>query len=235
MRLGKVWDYKKTEEYYNKYGSWYDRERIKGYYEFINANEIELVKRYAVNKDVLEIGCGTGIILGEVGKFTHSAQGIDLSKGMLALAKEKGLRVQLANATSLPFADKSFDVVYSFKVLAHIPEIKQVISEAARVVNDDGTLVLEFYNPYSLKRVTNWFYNLIHQRGVYIRYDSCFRIKSYLPKEWQVVENYGIKVLALGKKLSTKPFFVNLEKKLATIFGKRIGGYLVVIIKKKNV
>lgn len=234
MAIDKVEDYKKTEAYYNKYGSWYDMERVKGYYEFINESEIRLVKKYAANKDVLEIGCGTGIILQAVSGFSRRAQGIDLSEGMLKQARAKGLSVRIANATHLPFANKSFDVLYSFKVLAHIPDIKKVISEAIRVVKDDGTLVLEFYNPYSLKRVTNWLYNLIHQRGVYIRYDSFSKIKSYLPVEWQVVESYGIKVLAMGKKLSIKPFFVNLEKKLAAIFGKRIGGYLVVIIKKKN-
>lgn len=227
-------NYQKTKEYYNHYGSWYDEERIKGYYELINQREVEIVKQYGENKDVLEIGCGTGIILNEVTKFTHSAWGIDLSEGMLKKAKEKGLSVKLANATKLPFPDGNFDLVYSFKVLPHIPEIDQVIQEAIRVVKKEGTLILEFYNPYSLKRITNLFYNYLKKRKVYLRYDNLEKIKSYLPNDWQIERYYGLKVLAFGKKVSAWPFLVSLEKKLASSILGRFGGYFVVIIKKKN-
>ena len=234
MKIDKAGNYKKTEGYYNKYGSWYDRERSKGYYEFINNQEIEIVRKYGENKNVLEIGCGTGIILNEVNKFTSLARGIDLSPGMLEKAKEKKLNVQVANATEIPFPDNSFDLVYSFKVLAHIPEIKKVIEEAVRVAKDDGILILEFYNPYSLKKITNWAYNLINRRKVYIRYDSLKKIRSYLPKDWKIAEYYGIKILAIGKKLSTMPIFIALERKLSQSLLGRLGGYFVVIIEKNE-
>ncbi|MBU0612707.1 class I SAM-dependent methyltransferase [Patescibacteria group bacterium] len=226
--------YEKTESYYNKYGTWYDKERIKGYYEMINKKEIEIVEKYGRDKDILEIGCGTGIILNEVNKFAREANGIDLSPGMLERAKEKGLKVQVANAKSIPFDDNIFDVVYSFKVLAHIPEIKDVIRETARVVKNDGTLVLEFYNPYSMKMLTNWVYNLVKKRDVYIRYDSIGKIKTYLPDNWELVGYHGIKILALGKKLSAGKLFLTLERILASSFMKMFGGYIVVVIKRKN-
>ncbi|MBU1074841.1 class I SAM-dependent methyltransferase [Patescibacteria group bacterium] len=226
--------YEKTEDYYNKYGTWYDNERIEGYYEMINKREVEIVKKYGEGKDVLEVGCGTGIILNEVNKFAGAANGIDLSPGMLERAKEKGLNVQVANAKSIPFDDNTFDVVYSFKVLAHIPEIEETIKETTRVVKDNGTLVLEFYNSYSLKKLANWIYNIVKKRDVYIRYDSIGKVKSYLPDDWELVGYHGIKVLALGQKLSTKKFFMSLERLLANSFMKMFGGYIVVILKKKN-
>lgn len=226
--------YEKTESYYNKYGTWYDKERTKGYYEMINKREIEIVEKYGKDKDVLEVGCGTGIILNEVNKFARVANGIDLSPGMLERAKEKGLNVQVANAKSIPFDNNAFDVVYSFKVLAHIPEIKEAIKEITRVVKDDGTLVLEFYNPYSMKMLANWVYNLVKKRDVYIRYDSIAKIKSYLPDDWELINYHGIKIFALGKKLSVNKFFMLLEKIIASSFLKIFGGYMVVILKKKN-
>lgn len=234
MKFNQEGDYQKTKEYYDHYGSWYDKERIKGYYELINQREIEIVKPYGENKDVLEIGCGTGIILNEVTRFAHLAWGIDLSEGMLLKAKQKGLKVKQVNATKLSFPDDSFDLVYSFKALPHIPEIKQVIKEITRVVKKEGTLVLEFYNPHSLKRLTNWIYNMVKKRDVYLRYDSLKKIKSYLPDDWQIVRYNGLKILALGKKISSWPFFVGLEKRLANSFFGRFGGYLVVVIKKKK-
>ncbi len=226
--------YEKIEKYYNQYGSWYDDERVSGYYELINQKETEIIKKYGQGKDVLEIGCGTGIILNEVNKFARSAYGIDLSPGMLKKAEAKGLNVKVANAKSLPFEDNRFDLVYSFKVLAHVPEIDAVVREIARVVKDDGTMVLEFYNPYSLKKFTNVIYNLIKKRDVYIRYDSLRKIKSYLPDGWKIIDYYGIKVLALGQKMSTKNFFIGLENLLTRSALKRLGGYFVVVIKKKD-
>lgn len=234
MKIDREGNYQKTEAYYNQYGSWYDQERVKGYYELINKQEIELVKNYGVGKNVLEIGCGTGIILEEVSKFANSALGIDLSPGMIEKARKKNLNVKVANATKIPFPDNSFDLVYSFKVLAHIPEIKKVVSEAVRVIKDDGVLILEFYNPFSLKRLTNIVYNRIKKRSVYLRYDRLSKIRSYLPEGWEIVRYYGIKVLALGKKLSTIPVFAALEKKLTHSFLRKFGGYFVVIIKRKK-
>ena len=58
-----------------------------------------------------------------------------------------GIRVMRANACELPFADKSFDLVYSFKVLAHVEDIDRALKEIARVTRRGGHMVLEFYNP----------------------------------------------------------------------------------------
>ena len=44
-------------------------------------------------KDVLEVGCGTGLILKEVAREARRAMGVDLSGGMLRRSRERGLRV----------------------------------------------------------------------------------------------------------------------------------------------
>ena len=47
--------------------------------------------------------------------------------------------------------DDEFDLTYSFKVLAHVPEIRAALVELARVTAPGGHLALEFYNPWSLR------------------------------------------------------------------------------------
>src|SRR5439155_23415932 len=59
--------------------------------------------------------------------------------------------VHEASATALPFADASFDVTCSFKVLAHVSEIGAAMAEMTRVTRPGGTVVAEFYNPWSLR------------------------------------------------------------------------------------
>src|SRR5687767_5318448 len=115
--------------------------------------EVDLVQRYGDGKEVLEVGCGTGLILGRARGFARRAVGIDLSAGMLAKAAGRGLEVVQGSATELPIATASVDVAYSFKVLAHVPDIHLAMSEMARVVRPGGWVLAEFYNTRSLRRL----------------------------------------------------------------------------------
>src|SRR6185436_6683525 len=96
--------------YYDGFAGWYERERHLPYHRMLDDLEVGLVERYGRGKHVLEVGCGTGLILDRVRGFARSAAGIDLSGGMLAKAVGRGLAVAQASATALPFADASVDV-----------------------------------------------------------------------------------------------------------------------------
>src|SRR3954469_21674102 len=104
-----------NRSYYNELAGWYERERHLPYHRMLDDLEVELVERYATGKTVLEVGCGTGLILHRAARFARHAFGIDLSAGMLAKAQQRGLRVAQASATALPLATASVDVAYSFK------------------------------------------------------------------------------------------------------------------------
>src|SRR5678815_2028758 len=112
--------------YYDDFADWYERERHLPYHRMLDDLEVELVERYATGKQVLEVGCGTGLILDRVARFAADARGIDISGGMLEKAARRGLSVAQASATHLPIKTASIDVAYSFKVLAHIPHIEAV-------------------------------------------------------------------------------------------------------------
>src|SRR5437667_6370584 len=90
--------------YYDDFAGWYERERHLPYHRMLDDLEVELVERYATGKDVLEVGCGTGLILHRTAQFARRAIGIDLSRGMLTKARQRGLVVVQASATSLPVA-----------------------------------------------------------------------------------------------------------------------------------
>src|SRR3569623_2434585 len=90
--------------YYDDFAGWYERERHLPYHRMLDDLEVEIVERYGKDRDVLEVGCGTGLILDRVSEFARSARGIDLSGGMLARAAQRGLSVAQASATELPIA-----------------------------------------------------------------------------------------------------------------------------------
>ena len=61
--------------YYDDFAGWYERDRHLPYHRMLDDLEVELVERYATGKDVLEVGCGTGLILDRVAAFARGAAG----------------------------------------------------------------------------------------------------------------------------------------------------------------
>jgi SAM-dependent methyltransferase len=59
-------------------------------------------------------------------------------------------RIEQANVLDLPFANDSFDIVYSHGVLHHIPEVKKAQAEIARVLKPFGCLIAMLYAKWSL-------------------------------------------------------------------------------------
>src|SRR6266536_6672416 len=94
-----------NRQYYDAFSAEYERERGQndpgGYHELLDELEAEYVRRYGAGRDVLEVGCGTGLVLSRIAQFARSARGVDLSPGMLAKAQARGLDVVLGSATAL--------------------------------------------------------------------------------------------------------------------------------------
>src|SRR5579863_9645071 len=144
-----------TRAYYDEFSHRYEAERRPnkpdGYHALVDDLEVDLVERYGAGGAVLECGVGTGLLLERFAAFAKSAHGIDLSPGMLAHARARGLDVREASVTAIPFDDGSFDVTCSFKVLAHVPDIGRALAEMARVTRAGGVVIAEFYNPLSVR------------------------------------------------------------------------------------
>jgi len=100
---------------------------------------------------VLDCGTGTGVMIRPLLSqlsLSPKVHGIDLSTGMLSAAKselENGgvdVRLQVADARELPFADRSFDMVISAHMLEHLPEPGEGLREIARVLRPQGLLLI---------------------------------------------------------------------------------------------
>ena len=72
------------------------------------------------------------------------------------------MNVVQANATSLQFEDNTFDCVYSFGVLHHIPDIEKALSEIKRVLKPGGRIMVMLYHKNSLL----YGYSIIYLRGI---------------------------------------------------------------------
>jgi SAM-dependent methyltransferase len=89
-------------------------------------------------KRVLELGCATGVIVKYLAELGCDAHGVDVSEW--AVANRLHPNVTLHPAEALPFADASFDVVYSSGTLEHLPSTirAKALHEIGRVCKPNG-------------------------------------------------------------------------------------------------
>lgn len=93
---------------------------------------------------ILEIGVGEGHVMTRVRERFPQASlaGLDLPDAELAGHwRETGLPCMFGDATRLPFADGTFDLVMAIEVLEHVPGPDRARRELARVCASGGTLV----------------------------------------------------------------------------------------------
>jgi len=105
-------------------------------------------------KDVLDAGCGAGrlaFVFKELG--AQCVVGIDISESALDLARRRqkeigvtGLEFQQGSVLQLPFADNSFDIVFSSGVYHHTTDWRGGVKEFIRVLKPDGLGLLYYLN-----------------------------------------------------------------------------------------
>jgi len=114
------------------------------------------------DRDVLEVGCGVGTDTVRFARAGARITAVDLTETAVALTSQRlaaeGLdgTVRQADAEQLPFADESFDLVYSWGVLHHTPDTARAVSEVARVARHGGEARVMLYNRRSLFALGVW-------------------------------------------------------------------------------
>ncbi len=114
----------------------------------------------------LEIGCGPGRLMKPLARNFGEIHGVDVSDEMIRLARERLRGIPHAHvhatsgATLAPFADESFDLVYSYAVFQHIPSrdvVFEYLREAHRVLKPRGVFCAQFNGlPESFPRYDTW-------------------------------------------------------------------------------
>jgi len=109
------------------------------------------------DKRVLEIGLGEGADAERLIKSGAHWSGVDLTtesvervRARLTLRNLPHDELRQGSVLALPFADDSFDMVFSHGVLHHVPDINQAQSEIHRVLRPSGELVIMVYARWSL-------------------------------------------------------------------------------------
>jgi len=99
---------------------------------------------------ILDAGCGTGRNLVRLAAAGARVTGVDLSPGMLAVARRRCPDAELAVAdlhAGLAFEDARFDAVLCALIGEHLRDLDRPLAEFARVLVPGGRLVFSVYHP----------------------------------------------------------------------------------------
>ena len=109
--------------------------------------------KYHRNEKVLEVGVGMGTDLIEYSKNGSKVFGIDLGPDQIQLSKEMFETLDLpfedlkvASVENLPYEENFFDLVYSFGVIHHTPNINDAVKEIYRVLKPGGRAIIMIYS-----------------------------------------------------------------------------------------
>lgn len=132
---------KGTEELFDRlaeqYDAWFDGE---GKLPFQIELEAFRTVLSALPRPWLEVGAGSGRFAESLGIDV----GLDPSRKLLEMARQRGVPVILGRGEQLPFPDGSFGTVFLIVTICFVADPRPVLSECHRVLRDEGKLVLGF-------------------------------------------------------------------------------------------
>ncbi|MGD8768732.1 MAG: bifunctional 2-polyprenyl-6-hydroxyphenol methylase/3-demethylubiquinol 3-O-methyltransferase UbiG [Desulfobacterales bacterium] len=126
---------------------WWDREGEFSALHDINETRIRYINARAglAGKQVLDIGCGGGILSEAMAKIGAQVTGIDAGKGPLEIARnhmvEKGLKIDYRQVTAEAFAvshSQRYDIVTCLELLEHVPKPWSIINACKNLVKPGG-------------------------------------------------------------------------------------------------
>lgn len=143
------------------------------------------------DRDILEAGCGFGFGLIHYAARGAKAFGLELYEPMVQTIEAymplvpdewaQRIEVSLGDATQMPYADESLDVVVSNEAISHYHDVDAFIREAHRVLRPRGTLIVadgnNSLNPLIRRRNYTWFREVEEEGGGEAIFQQSFREK----------------------------------------------------------
>lgn len=95
-------------------------------------------------KHIFEIGCSEGILLKALEEQGHSARGCEMNPKIAEVGRRQlGVDIQNVMFEDLEIPEQSVDLVISFHTIEHVQKPPAVFEKIARVLNDDGGVLIE--------------------------------------------------------------------------------------------
>lgn len=148
-----------TKRMYDGFGAEYQKSRdekdvSRVYNEFLEVPQMIMAVGNIKGKKLLDVGCGAGVHAKAYVKKGAKVQGIDISKTMVDMARErcKGVDFRVGSMNKLPYASSSFDIVTASLVTDYVKDLKKAFLEVNRVLKKGGFFYYSDNHPIASAR-----------------------------------------------------------------------------------
>jgi glycosyltransferase involved in cell wall biosynthesis/SAM-dependent methyltransferase len=218
----RFWD---TEACGERYGDDQDRVRYELEPEIIPFAGFDGAR----DQDVLEIGVGMGADFVRWLRAGARAVGVDLTERAVGITRARAetegfgpVDVRQADAEKLPFADASFDVVYSWGVLHHTPGTAAALAEATRVLRPGGKLKVMLYHRHSWVAWAAWArFGLLRGRPWWTLREAVAHVES--PGTQAFTEGEVRAMLPGFREVRVRTHLTHWDRRLAPGLAARLG------------
>jgi Methylase involved in ubiquinone/menaquinone biosynthesis len=148
----------------------------------------------------LDMACGTGRNFAMLHDFGFTIFASDISKNMLKIAQERGfaLECRIGSFTSIPYRDRSFDLVLTTAAFSHEPNVTAAMREFARILRPGGILIISDIHPIQV-----WLGNAVNviNEDVSLRIPNYFHLPSSLIS---IAVRHGLDLLSFDEPLAVE-------------------------------
>jgi 2-polyprenyl-3-methyl-5-hydroxy-6-metoxy-1,4-benzoquinol methylase len=156
--------------------------------EFVKA-ELDRIGRRPETIDVLDFGCGSGVLLTDLVELGVKAAGVDSSSAMIEQACSRLAQVDghfqlewLSNGSSRgAYQKQNYDIVLCTSVLEFVPDIESVVSNLCSLLRSGGLLLVSVPNRRScLRRIEKFVHRHPHMFRGFVKFNHLTTTESYL-------------------------------------------------------
>lgn len=171
-----------NREYYDRISKKYAERETIGYHRFLNEMTEEILKATLPEGKILDAGCGSGHLATRLTSANgkRSVTGVDISLSMLknfsSMSRLSGVQGSLEH---LPFASNTFDGVFSMRVFPHLRNPEAALAELSRVVRPGGAVLVEIYNPISLRTGAKTLIRLFEQTKQTLKFPATKKERDF--------------------------------------------------------
>lgn len=229
---------------------YFDEVKRKRYFVESHIPKFADFKKYK-GKNVLEIGCGIGTDGIEFIKNGANYTGVDLSKSSLNIFSEriKVLKLNNKNNTLLESSaedltnvpNKNYDLIYSFGVIHHTPNMKKAFDEIYKKANKKTLIKIMLYAKYSYKNfmldITNYRYEAQKSCPVVYKVDQK-DLEQLTKNKFKIIDVSQDFIFPYQIKLYKKNIYKKIKhfeympSKIFKTLSKKIGEHMLICLKK---
>jgi SAM-dependent methyltransferase len=111
-------------------------------------NRYAFSAKFALNKDVLEISCGSGQGSQMLEILAKSYVGIDIDKNLVLLAKKISKNIILLDCMKIDELNKTFDIIIIHEAIYYYSELKKFIQKLNKILRPKGKIIITQPNKY---------------------------------------------------------------------------------------